>query len=109
MLNDDEIRKKYEDMPDLKSDKLDSNQKQGLILAGICIVVLVVGAGLLSIVGYETASVQDYKNNIIQNVKTVEDCDKLILIDAMLSRYESITEQTRKAVNDRMIERGCTI
>jgi len=104
---DNEIIKKYNDMPNLKSDKLDSDQKEGIILAGVCIVFLVVGAGLLNIVGYETASVQDYKNNIIQNVKTLEDCDRLILIDTMLSRYESITEPTRKAVNNRMMELDC--
>jgi len=109
MLTDDEIRKKYEDMPDLKSEQFDSGQKEGLIFAGVGLILVVVAGILLVSIGYDTPSVQEYKNHIIQNVKTVEDCDKLILIDAMLSRYESITEPTRKAVNDRIIERGCTI
>ena len=104
---DNEIIKKYNDMPNLQPTKLDSNQKEGLILAGVALILVAVGVILLSSVGYETASVQDYKNNIIQNVKTLEDCDRLILIDAMLSRYESITEPTRKAVNNRMMELDC--
>ncbi|HII36241.1 MAG TPA: hypothetical protein HA319_04240 [Nitrosopumilaceae archaeon] len=104
---DNEIIKKYNDMPNLQSTKLDSNQKEGLILAGVALILVAVGVILLSSVGYETASVQDYKNNIIQNVKTLEDCDRLILIDTMLSRYESMTEPTRKAVNNRMTELDC--
>ena len=94
-------------MPDLQKESLDTDTKDSLKFAGVGLVLVVVAGMSLGIVGYDTPSVQDYKNNIIQNVKTLEDCDKLIQIDAILSRYESMTEPTRKAVNNRIMELDC--
>jgi len=104
---DNEIIKKYEDMPDLQKESLDTDTKDSLKFAGIGLCLVVIAGVTMGMLGYETPSIQDYKNNIIQNVKTLEDCDRLIQTDAILSRYESITEPTRKAVNDRMMELDC--
>lgn len=107
---DEEILKKYDEMPNLRVKELDDDTKYSLLWAGVLFAILFGGISLMLIAGgYESLELKEYKQGIMENIKKMDenDCEKLFLMDLLLSKYESLQDETRRSVNDRIIELNC--
>lgn len=105
---DCEIITKYNSMPDLKSNKTDQDTKDTLRSALIGLGLVVVFGLVLIMIGQPMEKeINEQKNLLIQNIQTLEDCDRLSLIDAILSK-RPMQDVVRVATNDRIKELKCT-